>query len=139
MKSIKPVNSGLKVFPKVISVSITLLFISCNPPKTLYLSNKTGKAITLVIDENLTVDKQSEQTKFIDSLNGKFIEPGHIVINFGEGKWNKNDRKNLKAILSKANVIVEGSEERHPLPGDIKVEHISLFVEELLVRFRKIE
>lgn len=116
-----------------------MLLTACNLPKTMYLVNKLDKAITLSVDSSLDFDGQLQSANFRDSIDGKRIEPGNTFFNYGEGKWNKADQDKLRNILQKTTIQVDDSAETFRLPENIRVQHITLFVEELLVRINKLE
>lgn len=79
-----------------IFIIITLSITSCTMNKRIYISNGTDQAITLKVDSAFTAKEGTMQAAFADSLNGKRIEPGHITIVYGSGKWSKNDEENLR-------------------------------------------
>jgi len=113
---------------------LSMLLMSCNPPKTLYVSNKTGKPIILFADSKNASIQVPNEVAFNDSLNGKRIEPGHIIINFGSGKWKKADKMSLKTILPTIIVRKEGQADSLRLPGNTRITHIGLFVNELVLK-----
>lgn len=129
MKS-KTIRSGL------MAAVLAILIASCSPPKTIYLSNKTGLPVLLTVEPDTAFSTHAQQRAFRDSLHGKHIVSGHRVLNFGAGDWTDSDIEDLKAVLSKTYLHAEGGTKAHPVPPTIRVHHYQLFVEELLVRFR---
>jgi len=119
------------------AATVATLLSSCNPPKTVYLSNKFNRPITLRVDENGAFERLPQTAIFKDSLQGRRIESGGSIITFGEGDWSKSDIENLKMVLAKTFVQVDGKDGDYRLPDMPRVTHIRLFVEELLVRFRE--
>lgn len=110
-----------------------MLLFSCNTPRTLYLKNSTDHIISLQVDNDTMYHKESPEAKFKDSLNGRQLQKGHIIINFGAGEWTESDQENLKTILRKITVIKNGNTDSFRLQQDIPVRHIGSFVNELVV------
>ena len=126
--------SILKHINKIYFILITMLIMSCSTPRRLYLSNKTDKTITLQVDNDFVTEKGTIQSAFKDALNGKRIEAsGHIIINFGAGKWNTAAEKSLKNLLQNISVIKEGNAKNFRLPNDIHIGH-GLFIPELIIK-----
>ena len=113
---------------------VPLFLFSCNAPKTLYLKNTTDNTITLQVAADARFQITSMEATFIDSLNGRQLKKGYLIIGFGEGKWRKTDKESLRNILRKTTVVK--SEGRHILPDDIRVAHYGGFVNELVVKIR---
>ena len=108
--------------------------MSCNTPKRIFLGNKLDKAITLQVNNNFAADKESIQSAFKAALNGKRIEPsGHLIVNFGAGKWNTSDEESLKTLLQNISVIKDGNTQRFRLSNNIRVGH-GLFIPELIIK-----
>lgn len=82
---------------------------------------------------------ESQLTIFKDSLNEKSVGPGHVIVNFGKGTWNKSDKNSFKIVLSKVSVIVDGRKDTLRLPGNIQVVHYGLFVNELVVKISELK
>lgn len=120
-------------FIRLFFVFISMLLFSCNTPRTLYLKNSTDHTISLQVDKDTMYHKESTEAKFKDSLNGRQLQKGHIIINFGAGKWTKSDQESLKTILRKITVVKRGNTDSFRLQKDIPVRHIGSFVNELVV------
>jgi hypothetical protein len=115
---------------KYISLSFfSVLFVACSSNKTVFVSNKLNTPITLSADSTYL---SSHGVAFKDSLNGKRIESS-LVINFGKGKWSKEDKAELENTLRRMKMLSDGNDIHQPLPKDLKMRHISLSVEELWV------
>ena len=114
-----------------ISIAMVLLS-SCSAGKTLYISNKTGHAITLLVDSSYM---NAYPIAFTDSLNGLRIEDKK-VFDYGKGKWTKNDKRNLEEVLKHTKIIKDNSKTAIDMPANTKVSHISFNVEELWVNIK---
>jgi hypothetical protein len=119
---------------KLISVLliVVVLLPSCSAGKTVYISNKTGHAITLLVDSSYI---NTHPIAFSDSLNGLRIE-NKKVFDYGKGKWTKNDKNNMEELLKHTKVIKDGSKTATSMPGKTDVSHISFNVEELWVNIK---
>ena len=111
---------------------ITTLLSSCNPSKTVYISNKTGETITLLVDSSC---QGTHPVTFDDSLNGLRIEKKK-VLDFGEGKWSKEDKASLEELIKHTKIVKNGTETAVDMPHKTKVSHISFNVEELWVNIK---
>jgi hypothetical protein len=120
------------LIPAISIVLALLLNTSCTMSKRIYLSNKTDKTVTLVVDSNFEVGEGTMLSDFKTSLNGKRIEPGHITIHFESGKWSKSDEENLKALLLHLDVVKDGTSESFRLPQSLKIGR-GIFIQELIV------
>lgn len=121
---------------RTLIASSILFLMSCTPPRTLYISNKTGKAVTLIVEADSTKKASYQIASFRDSINARRIDPGHIILNFGAGKWRTADKEDLKAVLSKTKVLTGSSNGTHPLPHT-KIKHYGWLVNELVFRIYK--
>ena len=119
---------------KLISTVLVVVVVlsSCSARKTVYISNKTGNIITLLVD---SAYKNTYSIAFTDSLNGLRIE-NKKVFDYGKGKWTKNDKSNLEEVLKHTKVIKVGSQTAIDMPDKTKVSHISFNVEELWVNIK---
>ena len=111
---------------------IVVALSACSTGKTVYISNKTGHAITLLVDSSYI---NTYPIAFSDSLNGLRIE-NKKVFDYGKGKWTKNDKSNLQQLLNHTWIIKDGSKTATSMPGKTKVTHISFNVEELWVNIK---
>ncbi len=112
--------------------------MSCTTPRRLYISNKTDNAITLNVDHTFDTNDHTMQCVFKDSLNGKRIEPGHIIINFETGKkWDKSDEESLKHLLPYISIKKDGSAKSFKLSNNIKIGH-GLFIPELIIKINEL-
>lgn len=118
----------------IVFVLLTVLALSCSPPRTLYISNKLDHRITLVIDSTLMKNMPALVIAFADSLNEKQLEPGHLIIGFGAGKWSKQDLHSLQAVLRRTRIVKEGKSDG--LTRDIRAIHYGSFVNELVVKIK---
>ena len=119
---------------KLISaVSIVLVILSsCGASKTVYISNKTGNIITLLVDSSYM---KTYPIAFTDSLNGLRIEEKK-VFHYGKGKWTNSDKSSLKEVLRHTKIIKDSSKTAIDMPDKTKVSHISFNVEELWVNIK---
>jgi hypothetical protein len=113
----------------------TVFAVSCSSPRKLYISNKLHNTVTLKVN-NDAVESAPGQAAFADSLNGRQIQPGHLILDFGKGKWTKQDRESLEALLDNIQVVKDGQEGSFTLPNT-RVGHIGMFVNELIVRIKE--
>lgn len=111
---------------------VVVLLSSCSAGKTVYISNKTGNTITLLVDSSYTT---THPIAFTDSLDGLRIEDKK-VFDYGKGKWTKNDKSNLKELLKHTKIIKDSSKTAIDMPNRTRVSHISFSVEELWVNIK---
>ena len=111
---------------------IGALLSSCSSSKTVYISNKTGSAITLLIDSSYL---NTNADAFNDSLNRLEIEDKKVFA-YGKGKWTKDDKSKLEEVLKHTKIIKNGSETAIGVPYKTRVSHISFNVEELWIRIK---
>lgn len=119
---------------KLISiVSIVVVVLSsCSARRTVYISNKTGNTITLLVDSSY---RSKYPIAFTDSLNGLEIEEKK-VFDYGKGKWTKDDKSNLEEVLKHTKIMKDSSKTAIDMPDKTKVSHISFNVEELWVNIK---
>lgn len=110
----------------------TMTLLSCNPPKTVYISNKTNIPIRLLVESSY---QNTRPDNFRDSINGLRIEKKK-VLNFGTGKWTKEDKTSLEELIKHTKIVKDGSAKVIDMPGKTKVSHISLNVEELWLNIK---
>lgn len=120
----------MKLFTSIFTS--TMMLLSCNAPKTVYISNKTGSPVTLLVDSSY---QNTRANIFIDSLNGLRIEK-RKVFEFGEGKWTKKDKTDLQELIKHTKILKDGSTTAIRMPHKTKVSLISFNVEELWVNIR---
>lgn len=118
---------------KLLGSIIMVMLASCSVPKTIYVSNKTGSPITLLVDSSY---KTSHSPAFKDSINGLKIEKKKVFV-FGKGKWTREDKDNLNELLKHTKIIKDGSGTAVDMPGKTRVSHISFNVEELWINIKK--
>tara|TARA_R110002020_G_scaffold47905_3_gene136841 strand:- start:381 stop:743 length:363 start_codon:yes stop_codon:yes gene_type:complete len=111
---------------------VAVVLSSCSARKTVYVSNKTGNTITLVVDSSYM---DIYPFAFTDSLNGLRIEDKK-VFHYGKGTWTKDDKSNLEEVMSHIKIIKEGSTTAIDMPDKTNVSHISFNVEELWVNIK---
>ncbi|WP_330444520.1 hypothetical protein [Flavobacterium sp. C4GT6] len=104
---------------------VVVLLSSCSARKTIYISNKTGNPITLLVD---SFYRATHTIAFTDSLDGLRIAHKK-VFDYGKGKWTKDDKSNLEEVLKNTKVISDSSKTAIDTPHKTKVSHISLNVE----------
>lgn len=115
------------------SISIlVVMLLSCNSSKTVFISNKTGSPITLLVDSSYN---SNYPLVFKDSLDGLSIEKKK-VLDFGKGKWTKQDKTSLEELLKHTKIIKYGSSTPIDLPDKTSISHISFNVEELWVNIK---
>lgn len=110
---------------------LILLLMSCNAPRTVYLSNKTKVPIIVMMEEK---PSHTSGASFEDSLNGISIMPGHRIINFGAGKWSKADKQRLTDLLQTTWVMKGKNADTTRLPVRFQLRHYGWFVNELVIR-----
>lgn len=120
----------MKLISSILIASTMLL--SCNPPKTVYISNKTESPISLLVDRSY---QSAHPVDFKDSLNGLRIEKKK-VLDFGKGKWTKEDKKNLEELIRHTRIVKDGSATAIDMPGKTEVSLISFNVEELWLNIK---
>ena len=86
----------------------------------------------LRLDTAFAAEKRSIQARFKDSLDGKQIMPGNMIINFGAGKWKESDEKNLKVVLQHIAVIKTGTNKSFQFPKNMDIGH-GILISELIV------
>lgn len=111
---------------------VVVLLSSCSARKMVCISNKTGNAITLLVDSSYS---STYPIAFTDSLNGLRIEKKK-VFDYGGGKWTKKDKSHLEEVLKHTKIIKDGSKTTISLPGKTEVSHISFNVEELWINIK---
>lgn len=115
---------------------VSAVSVQCNTPKTIYVSNKTGKEFMLIVDHKDSEKSKNQSVIFKEALNKKTISRGHTIVNMGEGKWSKEDKKNLESILLNTYAVVDGSSDTIRLTTP-RVVHYGLFVNELVIKIKK--
>lgn len=113
-------------------VTVSIMLFSCNAPKTVYISNKTGSPISLQVDSSY---QNSHSVHFKDSINGLRIEKKK-VLDFGKGKWTKEDKTSLEELIRHTKIVKDGSATAMDMPNNTKVSHISFNVEELWINIK---
>jgi hypothetical protein len=109
-----------------------MLLLSCNPPRTVYISNKTDSPIRLLVDSSY---QNTHLINFKDSINGLKIDEKK-VFNYGGGKWTEADKTSLEDLIKHTKIVREGSATAIDMPGKTKVSLISLNVEELWINIK---
>ena len=100
----------LRHFIPAFPIALMLLLNTfCTMSKRIFISNKTDKTVTMTVDSHFEAGEGKMLSDFKTSLSGKRIEPGHITINFGSGKWSKSDEENLKTLLLHLNIVKDGT------------------------------
>ncbi|WP_041734736.1 hypothetical protein [Dyadobacter fermentans] len=120
----------MKLISSILIVSIMIL--SCNPPKTVYISNKTDSPLSLLVDSSY---QSAHPVDFKDSINGLRVEKKK-VLDFGEGKWTKEDKKSLEELIKHTRIIRDGSTTAVEMPAQTEVSLISFNVEELWLNIK---
>jgi hypothetical protein len=118
-------------------VAVTALYTSCNAPRTLYIGNKLEGEITLLIDSTLLKNGALRVVAFADSLNGRRLKHGHLIINFGPGRWKQQDKDYLQEVLRRSTVAFDGQPGSFSLPQDIRITHYGAFVNELIFKIKE--
>jgi hypothetical protein len=113
-------------------VIVSIILFSSNPPKTVYISNKTGTPISLLVDSSY---QNNQSIHFIDSINGLRIEKKK-VLDFGKGKWTKEDKASLEELIRHTRIVKDGSATTMDMPSKTKVSHIRFNVEELWLNIK---
>lgn len=98
---------------------------SCSSPKTIFISNKTGTPITLLVDATYATTNAA----FRDSLSGLAVEKKE-VFNFGDGKWTTQDKADLELLLAHSKIL---NQQNNQVPAKVTVSYITLGVEELWI------
>ncbi|GAB3758892.1 hypothetical protein [Spirosoma pomorum] len=113
-------------------VTVSSMLLSCSPPKTVYISNKTGSPISLRVDSSY---QNNQSVHFIDAINGLRIEKKK-VLDFGKGKWTKEDKTSLEELIRHTRIVKDGSATAMDMPSKTKVSHIRFNVEELWLNIK---
>jgi hypothetical protein len=117
----------------IISILIAAtMLLSCNPPKTVYISNKTDRPISLLVDSSY---QSTHPVNFKDSINGLRIEKKK-VLDFGKGKWTKEDKKILEELIKHTRIVRDGNAKATDTPIKTEVSLISFNVEELWLNIK---
>lgn len=111
---------------------VVVLLSSCSARKTIYISNKTGNTITLLVDSSY---RATHTIAFTDSLDGLRIAHKK-VFDYGKGKWTKDDKSNLEEVLKHTKIINDSSKTPIDMPRKTKVSHIRFDVEELWINIK---
>lgn len=119
----------MKLLTAVFTLAVVLS--SCSAGKTVYITNKTGGSITLLVDSSY----MEAYPAFTDSLNGLRIARKK-VFDYGKGKWTKSDKSNLEEVLKHTKIIKEGSKTAVDMPDRTNVSYINFNVEELWVNIK---
>ncbi len=117
-------------------VAVIVLYASCNAPRTLYISNQLDSGITLLVDSSLRNTVASCGLAFADSLNGRRLKPGHLIISFGPGRWKQQDKECLRQVLRGCAVVIDAQSGSFPLPQHIHITHYGAFVNELIFKVK---
>jgi len=121
----------MKSYLSTASLTVVLL-TSCTTNKTLFISNRTGNPITLMVDSTF----MDSSTKTIsDSLNGLKIEDKK-VFDYGKGKWTKEDKSKLEEVLKHTKSLSTDANEVIEMSNKTKVSHIRFIVEELWIKIK---
>jgi len=72
---------------------------------------------------------------FIDSLNGLRIEKKK-VLDFGQGKWTKEDKASLEELIKHTRIVKDGSATAMDMLSKTEVSHIRFNVEELWLNIK---
>ncbi len=108
-----------------------MAFFSCSSNKTVFITNKLKSDITIKVDSNF---KQVNSHDFIAVINGKSMGE-KWKLEFGKGKWSKQDKADLEALLAHTQFI--GDNDTALSTSSIDVRYIRLGVEELWVIINK--
>jgi len=108
------------------------MLLSCNPPKTVYISNKTGSPISLRVDSSY---QNTHPVNFSDAINGLRIEKKK-VLDFGKGKWTKEDKRSLEELIRHTRIVKDRSATAIDMPSETKVSLIRFNVEELWLNIK---
>lgn len=104
----------------------TVTLSSCSSEKTVFITNKTGKALFVTVAKN---DRPESATNFCRSLDSLEIGKKR-KIPFGTGKWSREERNDLEQMLNHAHFHdLKGKE----LSPHFSIRYIRLGVEELWV------
>lgn len=116
----------MKFLILTVSILTAMIFFSCSSTKTVFITNKLGKAITIQVDSNFSQENSHE---FKTILNGKKID-NKLKVNFGNGKWNKQDKADLENLFAHTRFLdINNFDTR----AAIEISYIRLGVEELWV------
>lgn len=110
----------------------TSMLLSCNAPKTVYISNRTNNPITLLVDSSF---QNTHPANFRDAINGLRIEKKK-VLDFGKGKWTKQEKTSLEELMRHTKIVKDGSAKAIDMPTKTKVSHIRFNVEELWLNIK---
>ncbi len=113
-------------------VLVSTMLSSCNPQKTVYISNKTGNPIRLLVDRSY---QNTNSVDFRDSVDGLRIEKKK-VLGFGKGKWTNEDKTSLEELIRHTRIVKDGSATAIDMPSKTKVSHIRFNVEELWLNIK---
>ncbi|MDR7131822.1 hypothetical protein J2X69_004187 [Algoriphagus sp. 4150] len=80
---------------------VVVLLSSCSAGKTVYISNKTGNTITLLIDSSYI---NTNAVAFTDSLN-RLRKEDKKVFDYGKGKWTKDEKSKLEEVFEHSKFI----------------------------------
>ncbi|MFI2744489.1 hypothetical protein ACG2LH_17270 [Zhouia sp. PK063] len=130
----KPMLS--KFYKPLVLILITILTMSCNSKRRIYISNKTDKPITLLIDNSFAPTAGSIAEQFKDSLHNKSINSGNLKIYFGYGTWNASEERSLTEVLKNLQIKKEGEAKSFKLPNNLTVGH-GIFIPELIVKIEE--
>lgn len=111
---------------------VSMILLSCNPQKTVYISNKTGSPISLRVDSSY---QNNHSIGFINAINGLRIEKKK-VFDFGKGKWTKEDKSSLEELMRYTRIVKDGSSTAIDMPSKTKVSHIRFNVEEIWLNIK---
>lgn len=121
----------MKSYLSTASLTVVLL-TSCTTNKTLFISNRTGNPITLMVDSTFM---DSSAKTISDSLNGLKIEDKK-VFDYGKGKWTKEDKSKLEEVLKHTKSLSTDANEVIEMSNKTKVSHIRFIVEELWIKIK---
>lgn len=118
---------------RISSILIAAAMLSaCNPPKTVFISNKTDSPISLLVD---SAYESSHPVSFKDSIHGLRIVKKK-VLDFGKGRWTKEDKKSFEELVRHTRIVRDGSAIATDMPGKTEVSLISFNVEELWLNIK---
>lgn len=121
----------MKSYLSTASLTVVLL-TSCTTNKTLFISNRTGNPITLIVDSTFM---DSSAKTISDSLNGLKIEDKKVFY-YGKGKWTKEDKSKLEEVLKHTKSLSTDANEVIEMSNKTKVSHIRFIVEELWIKIK---
>ena len=108
-------------------VLVSIILLACNPPKTIFISNKTDSPIRLLVDSSY---QTTHSVDFRGAINGLRIEKKK-VLNFGKDRWTNQDKINLEELIKHTRIVKDGSATAIDMPSKTEVSHIRFNVEEL--------